>query len=359
MTLSLSHGGGETIRAGTTLSAAILVGTLDGVVRLEHVGGVWSVTHRSLQGQHVHALVREPGSGVWFAGISKGGIQASLDDGQTWKRRAAGLTQQDIYSLSVAMVDGRARVFAGTEPPHLFVSDDLGLTWAEKPALRRVDTSKWSFPAPPHIAHLKHINFAPDNPSTIFASIEVGGLYRSTDAGESFVQVPGLYEDVHRTIISPRDPRRMYVTGGMGLWLSSDAGATWTNIFSRGSEYGGYPDQLVFKPSDPDYMIVSAGQKSPGSWRTETSRSRFSRSRDGGVTWELLRNGLQDLMPHSVEAMTLEEAANGVTQIFAGTTGGDILWSTDAGETWSTIIQGLAPISKGGHYRNIASDALS
>jgi photosystem II stability/assembly factor-like uncharacterized protein len=357
MTIPLSHGGGETILTGAKPSTAVLIGTVDGVVRLERVAEVWSVTHRSLQGQHVHALVREPDSGVWFAGISKGGIHASQDDGRSWTRRDAGLTQQDIYSLSVTKVDGRPRVWAGTQPPHLFVTDDLGLTWTEKSALRRIDTSKWSFPAPPHIAHLKHINFAPGDPRTIFASIEVGGLYKSPDAGESFMEIPGLYEDVHRTVIDPRNTDRLYVTGGMGLWLSTDAGATWTNTFGRGSEYGGYPDQLVFKPSDPSYMIVSAGQKSPGSWRTETAGSRFSRSRDGGVTWEVLRNGLQDLMPHSVEAMTLEETADGITQLFAGTTGGEILWSTDAGETWSTVIRGLAPVSKGAHYRNIAADA--
>lgn len=357
--LSLSHGGGETVRAAVTPSTAVMVGTVDGIVRLERVAESWSVTHHSLQGQHVHALVREPGSGVWFAGLSKGGIQVSQDDGRSWRRRDRGVTERDIFSLSALNIDGRSHIFAGSEPPHLFVSTDMGLTWSEKPALGRLDTSRWTFPAPPHVAHLKHIAFSPRHPHTVFASVEVGGLYKSTDGGESFVEISGVYKDVHRAIINPRNPDLMYVTGGMGLWLSADAGETWTNIFSRGSEYGGYPDQLVFKPSDPNYMIVSASQKSPGSWRAETARSRLSRSCDGGFTWKILHNGLQDLMPHSIEAMTLEEAADGTTQVFAGTTGGDILWSTDAGETWSTIIHGLAPISKGGHYRAIVLEAAS
>src|SRR5207253_6829722 len=46
-----------------------------------------------------------------------------------------------------------------SEPAHLFYSDDLGRGWQELPALRSVDTSRWSFPAPPNVAHTKHINF--------------------------------------------------------------------------------------------------------------------------------------------------------------------------------------------------------
>jgi hypothetical protein len=61
-------------------------------------------------------------------------------------------------------------------------------------------------------------------------------------------------------------------------------------------------------------------------------------------------------MQASVEAMTLEEAGNQV-QVFAGTTSGSILWSNDAGEHWQTIIKGLAPISKGGHYRPLTQSA--
>ena len=98
----------------------------------------------------------------------------------------------------------------------------------------------------------------------MYASIEQGGLYRSDDGGDSFTEIPGMYNDVHRLVSNPADPKRMFVTGGMGLWLSRDYGASWDNVFSRGSEYGGYPDQLVYKPSDPSYMLITAGQESPG-----------------------------------------------------------------------------------------------
>ena len=138
---------------------------------------------------------------------------------------------------------------------------------------------KWKFPAPPHIAHLKHINFQPGNPSNVYGSIEVGALLKSTDGGKSWKQLHGMYEDVHRCIIDPNNPKHLYVTGGRGLWQSKDDGATWENTFGEGSQYGSYPDQLVYKPSDPSYMLVSAGQKSPGKWQAEhraNTRPRFS-----------------------------------------------------------------------------------
>ena len=53
------------------------------------------------------------------------------------------------------VIDGKVRLFCGTEPAKLFVSDDLGETWSERPGLRDIPTvDKWYFPGPPHIERL-------------------------------------------------------------------------------------------------------------------------------------------------------------------------------------------------------------
>ncbi len=348
MALALSHGG-TTIYTANAPSDEVVIGTTDGVVIMKRGGGGWTVTDRSLPGQHIHALIQEAESGTWFAGVNKGGIHASTDGARTWERRDNGLTETDVYSLSSVKANGHVRLFAGTEPAKMFVSEDLGLTWTEKPALAAHKNDNWMFPAPPHIAHLKHINFAPGDPNTIFGSIEVGALLKSTDGGESWTEIPGMHPDVHRTVIDPNNPGRIYVTGAGGLVRTVDGGVEWDNLLDLESEPGGYPDQLVFKPSDPSTMVIAAAQKTPRNWKDDTAHSRISRSRDGGASWEVLSGGLQDRFPHAVEAMCLEESGTSV-QLFAATTGGTVLWSEDGGDNWSVAVSGLSPISKGGHY---------
>jgi photosystem II stability/assembly factor-like uncharacterized protein len=253
-------------------------------------------------------------------------------------------------------MNSRVRVFAGTEPAHLFVSDDLGLNWAEIPSLRSVPSvPKWSFPAPPHIGHVKHINFDPEDSKTIYASVEVGGLLRSTDGGNHWEEFPSLYEDVHRLMIHPSNPKFLYGVTGRGLYVSPDAGATWNQWTHREDEIGGYPDGFVFRPSDANLILMTAAHDAPGTWRTtHFAGARISRSKDGGRTWEILHNGLPDRLQASIEAFCLEEAGDS-TAVFAATTSGDIFCSSDMGDGWKKITTGLPPISKAGHYRNLVA----
>ena len=357
MAIALSHGG-TTIYSSPSLSNEILVGTREGVITItrESSGSDWKATHRAIPDQHISAMITEPESGMMFAGAFHGAVHVSADGGKSWEQRSNGMTQNNVYSLAARRVNGRVRVFAGTEPAHLFASDDLGVNWQEITSLRAVPSvPKWNFPAPPHIGHVKHINFDPAAPTTIYASIEVGGLLKSTDAGKSWQEFPDLYEDVHRIMIHPSDANFLYAVTGRGLYVSPDAGATWEQWTRREDEIGGYPDGFVFRPSDTKLIFMTAAQDAPGTWRTtHFAGARISRSKDGGGTWEILRNGLPDRLQASIEAFCLEEAGNS-TSVFAATTSGEIFSSDDLGESWTKIITGLPPISKAGHYRNLVA----
>jgi photosystem II stability/assembly factor-like uncharacterized protein len=355
MAIGLSHGG-TTIYSSPSPSNEVLIGTREGVVTIARSGSQWKVAHRAITDKHISAIIKEPESGLTFAGAFHGSVHVSADDGKTWEARGNGMTENNVYSLAAKRLNGRVRVFAGTEPAHLFGSDDLGASWKKIPSLRSVPSvPKWNFPAPPHIGHVKHINFDPENSSTIYSSVEVGGLLRSTDAGEHWEEFPELYEDVHRLMIHPSNAKFLYAVTGRGLYTSADAGKTWEQWTRREDELGGYPDGFVFRPSDPKTILMTAAHDAPGTWRTtHFAGARISRSKDGGRTWEILRNGLPDRLQASIEAFCLEEAGSS-TSVFAATTSGEVFCSEDLGDSWQTIVTGLPPISKAGHYRNLVA----
>lgn len=356
MAIGLSHGG-TTVYSSPSRSDEVWIGTRDGIFVIERDGGGtgWRVTRRLLEDKHISAIVTDPESGLTFVGAFHGGLQVTADDGKNWQTRNNGLTEHDVYSLAAVRLDGKTRFFLGTEPAHIFCSDDLGLHWRELPAFRAVPSvPKWKFPVPPHVAHTKHITFDPRDPSTVYACVEVGALLRSRDAGETWEQIDGVYEDVHRLAIHPHDPNRLYVVTGHGLYVSSDRGATFEQWIARPSPIAGYPDGLVIHPKKPELMFLGAADVGPGTWmKTHYAGAKISRSKDGGRTWEMLQNGLPERMQASIEALCLEDCGESVS-LFAATTAGDVYSSDDAGEHWSRILTGLPPISKGGHYKMLA-----
>ena len=357
MAIGLSHGS-TTVYSSSAPSKEVLVGTAEGVVFLEReADGGWRVARRALTDLHISTILVEPESGLLFVGAFHGAIHASADGGTTWERRDGGLSQDNVYSLAAVKTAGGVRLYAGTEPAHLFCSDDLGLSWTELPKLREVEgTERWTFPAPPHVAHVKHINFDPGDPSTVYAGIEQGGLLKSTDAGENWEVVTGMDDDVHRTVIHPTDGKTIFTPTGAGLYATTDGGATWEHRTTREDDgIGGYPDQMVFHPRHPETMFISAAHRNPGSWReSHFANARISRSTDGGATWAKLGGGLPDGTQGNVEAMCLEDCGDSFS-VFAATTAGEVFASDDGGDRWSLIASGLAPISKGGHFRALTT----
>jgi photosystem II stability/assembly factor-like uncharacterized protein len=335
----------------------VLVGTAKGVIWLSRSAGSWRESRRGLEGKHIGALMVEPSRGVIFAGTHGDGLYASEDGGATWERRDNGIASDDIYGLNYVQAGGEVRLYAGTEPAHLYVSTDLGRSWTELPALLDVPSVKdWTFPAPPHAAHVKNIMFDPGDPNTIYAGVEVGGAFKSTDAGKSWQELSGYYEDVHRLMLVPTRPNDVYMATGRGIYHSADRGSSWEQ-FTGPEERIAYPDALVIPPAQPEIVFTAGAISSPGTWRqTHDADARIGRSRDGGKTWEYLKNGLPEHIRGNIEAMSINVYPGGYA-LAAATTDGDVFFSDDEGEHWATIAESLPPVSKGGHYRNLAGVA--
>jgi photosystem II stability/assembly factor-like uncharacterized protein len=351
MTIALSPGG-TTTYASTARARRLVVATADGVAVLERTSdGAWTTVHRTLAGRHVSALIT-PVPGLLIAGVFHDTVYVSEDDGETWERRGDGIVPANVYSLAAVARERGLRLYAGTEPAHLFVSEDLGRRWTELSRLRAVPSvPQWMFPAPPHEAHVKHVVVDPRDTQVLYACIEQGALLRSRDAGATWDELPGVDEDVHVIVIDPRDSRRLYLSGGNGCYASADGGLTWEHRTSRTDPVGAYPDTLVLRPRDPDVMFLGVALEDPPAWRKSgRADARVCRSRDAGRTWRVLDGQLSTSMAAAIEAMTIEDCGDTVC-LYVGTTAGDVYASEDAGDSWRLIGTGLPAIAKYGHDR--------
>ena len=359
MAICLSHGG-QTIYASASPATDLLVATIDGVVFLNRdgQGSPWQVKRKALTGYHVIALAIEPTTGTIFATMHNGGVAASEDFGETWDFRNEGLASENVYCITCSVSGDRVKLYVGTEPAHLYVSEDLGKNWRELTALRTVPSVKgWTFPAPPHNAHVKNVAVDPTDPNTIYACVEQGGLFKSTDGGESWQELHGFNDDCHRLFIRPSNPQELILPTGYGFYRSADGGQSWEEITERVSRIG-YPDPLVYNPFQENLMFLAGAEADPFHWmQTRSANPRIARSRDGGDTWEVLGNGMPERLNANFEAMAIEAWDGGCT-VYAGNTDGDIYASDDEGDTWAKVVTGIPALSKTIHY-TILGDTLS
>ncbi len=345
--------GGPMVYLSATPSSEILVGTSEGVVTLRRDGARWQQAGKALEGKHVSSLVLEPGSKTLFAGLSRGGVQASRDGGKTWSARSNGLGEADVYSLNMMPNGTTPKLYCGTEPAHLYESADLGETWRDLATIRNVaSVPKWNFPWPPHLGHVKDIAFDPGNARTLYISVEQGALLKSTDGGATWKDLEGFYKDVHRIVVGRGDPNSIYISTSAGVYHSTDGGETWNRQIKNTTGIG-YPDPLIVHPNNEKLIFIAGSISTPGTWgKTHSADSRILRSRDGGKTWTRLHGGLPEHMRPNLEAMAIEVCGNAST-LFAANTDGDVYASSDEGDTWSRIAQGLPGVGKFGHKQGL------
>src|SRR5271166_5288288 len=116
---------------GAAPPSLLLVATAGGIGMLqrEAPGRDWCLAGTMLPGVHATTLATVS-TGI-FAGSHGDGIFFSADGGKDWEPCNEGMTARDVYCLAAVEQDGRATLYAGTEPAALFRSRDLGRTWLE------------------------------------------------------------------------------------------------------------------------------------------------------------------------------------------------------------------------------------
>jgi photosystem II stability/assembly factor-like uncharacterized protein len=359
MTVCLSPNG-VSVSEGGAPPEKLLVGTANGIACLErrHGDEAWELARHALEGEHISSLLVEPERGGLFAGTYAHGLFVSDDGGHAWRESLT--SPHEVYTVAARKRNGGLTLYVGTEPAHLFCSDDYGQQWQDLPALRAVpDVDTWTFPAPPHAAHVKSLALDPRDSETMYACVEQGALLKTEDGGHSWRELSGYarpddvnYKDIHRLVLCPSHPDLMYMTTGEGLYRSEDGGESWEHLTRRDGRVG-YPDGLALSPRDPNVVFMAGAANSPDFWReSHHANACVVRSHDAGRTWEVVQRGMPENMRANIEALSLHAWPSGYT-VFVATTDGDVFASQDEGEYWTRIASGLAPISKSGHYRKL------
>ena len=299
--------------------------TGDSIARLEENGNGWTV-EQFLLGSGAQCLAADPRDpDTVYAGLREGGVRRTSDGGRTWVD--CPLPERAVFSLAVSAADGT--VYAGTEPSRLFGSEDRGETWRELDALLELPSRPtWSFPPRPWTSHVRWIAPSPHDADLLLVGIELGGLMRSTDAGESWQDHrPGAQPDVHSLAWHPRVPGRGYEAGGGGAAFSEDAGESWQATDEGRDRH--YTWSVAVDREDPGCWYVSASTGPFAAHGRRDPQARIYRKRDGGP-WLPLAGGLpQPLAAMPYALLTTDD------RLFAGLADGQLWQSFDQGDRWT------------------------
>ncbi|HVZ76711.1 MAG TPA: glycosyl hydrolase [Gemmatimonadaceae bacterium] len=207
----------------------------------------------------------------------------------------------------------------------------MSTTFCSRPPLRLVALALCVAAATPTLVSAQHTDARPTGAST-FDSVKFGGLHwRSI----------GPYRGGRVTTVAgvPSQPLTYYMgaTGG-GVWKTENAGATWTNI-SDGKLRMGSIGAIAVADDDPNVLYVGMGEAPPRGQSSSWGDGMY-KSTDAGKTWRYI--GLEKT--RAIAKVVVDPRNNDVVYVAAEgsrwTPSADrgIYKSTDGGATWKLLL---------------------
>ncbi|MEO5510009.1 MAG: hypothetical protein ABIV28_04255 [Longimicrobiales bacterium] len=342
----------------------VLIGTKRGlfIARSDEQRREWHIGEPCLDGREVYHAITDPRDGsMWAATTHKvwgAHIHRSTDGGVTWDVLQSAPHHADergleaVWFLAAGPASAPGTMFAGIEPAGLFVTHDSGLTWNAIDALNNHETRTAWQPAGGALA-LGSVLIDPRDNRRMYCALSAGGVYRTEDAGASWTPIntgtraefmpdhyPAFGQCVHRVVLHPAMPDRLYQQNHCGVYRSDDCGTTWIEITAGlPSEYG-----YVVVVDDHDADVAYVVPEESSHMRTVVDgKLRVFRTRDAGTTWEPLSHGLPQerayvsLLREGLAADSLDPCG-----LYLGTSSGHLFASNDRGESW-TMVAGFLP----------------
>jgi hypothetical protein len=356
------------------MSDRLLVGTRKGLVTVEKQSTRWTLREPAFLGDPVTAVLASEGGNTIHAALNLGHfgvkMRRSRDAGKTWEEQAAPAYPPQpenapgpawklvqVWTLENGGSDEPGVLWAGTIPGGLFRSNDDGDTWSlVRPLWEHPQRAEWmggGYDAP----GMHSVCVDPRDSRRVSVAVSTGGVWQTRDRGETWAlrasgmraeymppdqQGNPLVQDVHRMVACRGNPDVMWVQHHNGVFRSTDGAQSWTEITTAALSAFGFA--VAVDPNDANTAWFVPAVKDEKRVPVNAQLA-VTRTRDGGRTFEVLREGLPAEPAYDLTYRhALDIDAAGQRLAFGSTTGG--LWiSENRGDSWQCVSAHLPPIA--------------
>ncbi|HVM19610.1 MAG TPA: hypothetical protein VM307_06595 [Egibacteraceae bacterium] len=223
-----------------------------------------------------------------------------------------------------------------------------------------VAQAQWSLLGPTNIGgRANDVVVDPKAADTVYIAAASGGVWKSTDAGETFT--PSWPDDITQAVgaleIAPdgtlyagtgeaNPGGGSIVYGGTGMYRSTDGAKTWEHV---GLDTAGAFGRIAVDPTNPQRVFAAAS----GNLFVPGGERGLYRSDDGGDTWERVLAGVNDTTgavdvsidprnPDNVLVGMWDHFRDPDRRVYAGP-GSGVWRSTDGGDTWTRAAEITMP----------------
>lgn len=358
------------------------IATRKGLFTYEYTHSQWVIGRTSFLGDNCTLVMHDPRNGDLLCALDHGhfGVKMhrSRDGGAAWDEIAAPKYPEKpadyvpksnpmqgeppewstklIWALTPGGADEPGVVWCGTLPGGLFRSEDSGDSWElNRPLWDDPRREEW-FGGGADQPGLHSICVDPRDSSHVVIAVSCGGAWRTRDGGKTWkvsgkgmraeflppdLQFEPNVQDAHMLVQCPSAPDNLWVQHHNGIFRSTDAADSWTEIENVQPSAFGFA--VAVHPDDPETAWFVPAIKDEKRYPAD-GRVVVNRTRDGGKTFETLVNGLPQEHAYDIvlrHALDIDET--GDTLAFGSTTGS--LWITeDGGDSWKTLSKHLPPI---------------